>query len=89
MIRTSQWKYVHFPGWPSQLFDFRSDPKEFHDLGRSPDHEDVCRQMQEHLTGRLLQRKNRTRITDEQILNARDGEEVICVMIGEWARTPN
>jgi hypothetical protein len=45
--------------------------------------------MYDHLTIRLLQRKNRTTITKEQALKARDGEEVICLMIGKWVTTRN
>jgi len=84
MIRTSRWKYIHFPGFPPQLFDLQSDPEEFHDLGRSPDHEGTRRDMHDRLMNRLLQRKNRTTITDEAVLTARDGEEDLGVMIGKW-----
>ena len=89
MIRTRQWKYTPFPGWPPQPFDLRSDPKEYHQLGRSPDHNDARHEVYDHLTIRLLQRKNRTTITKERALKARDGKEVICLLIGKWAPTRN
>ncbi|MEM6293820.1 MAG: sulfatase/phosphatase domain-containing protein, partial [Myxococcota bacterium] len=36
MIRTDAWKYIHFKGYPPQLFDLVRDPDEFTDLGRDP-----------------------------------------------------
>ena len=89
MIRASQLKFVHFPGWPPQLFDLRSDPREFHELGRSPDHNDARHERYDHLTIRLLKRENRTTITKEQALKARGGKEVICLMTGKWVTTRN
>ena len=39
MLRTERWKYVHYKGFPPQLFDLQEDPNEFVDLGRSAAHE--------------------------------------------------
>ena len=38
MIRTERWKYVHFVGYPPQLFDLENDPDEYVDLGLSGEH---------------------------------------------------
>ena len=47
MIRSSRWKYVHFDGLPSQLFDLQDDPMELDDLGADPARAQV---RQEHAT---------------------------------------
>lgn len=35
MLRRGRWKYVHYVGYPPQLFDLESDPGETRDLGQS------------------------------------------------------
>lgn len=35
-IRHGRWKYVHYVGYPPQLFDLEADPDELHDLGTDP-----------------------------------------------------
>ena len=32
MVRRGRWKYIAYPGYPSQLFDLEADPGELHDL---------------------------------------------------------
>jgi len=34
MVRWGQWKYVHYVGYPEQLFDMDNDPTELHDLAQ-------------------------------------------------------
>jgi choline-sulfatase len=41
MIRTARYKYVHYVGYPSQLFDLAVDPEETRDLAADPAHADV------------------------------------------------
>ena len=36
MIRRGRWKYIHFVGYPPQLFDLESDPTEAVDLAGNP-----------------------------------------------------
>jgi choline-sulfatase len=38
MIRNSRYKYVHYVGYPSQLFDLVADPDETQDLASDPKH---------------------------------------------------
>jgi len=35
MVRWDRWKYVHYAGWPPQLFDLESDPQEIEELSHS------------------------------------------------------
>ena len=37
-IRMGKWKYVHYVGYPPQLFDLGGDPDEIHDLGADAGH---------------------------------------------------
>ena len=37
MIRRGRWKYIHFVGYPAQLFDLQTDPFEANDLAGRPD----------------------------------------------------
>jgi choline-sulfatase len=41
MVRTARYKYVHYVGYPSQLFDLAVDPEETRDLAADPAHADV------------------------------------------------
>ena len=41
MIREGQYKYVHYVGYPPQLFDLAADPEEEVDLGTDPAHEAI------------------------------------------------
>lgn len=41
MIRTQNWKYVHYVGYPPQLFDLDNDPYETTDLGESSAYADI------------------------------------------------
>jgi choline-sulfatase len=41
MVRTARYKYVHYVGYPPQLFDLDVDPEETRDLGTDPAHADV------------------------------------------------
>jgi len=84
MIRTIDWKYVYFKGFPPQLFDLKSDPDEFFDLGKSAEHEPVRQLMFERLTERLLSRKNRVTMTDEEVAATRAGEKSSGIVIGKW-----
>lgn len=51
MIRDQRYKLIYYPqGNVTQLFDMRNDPKELHDLSRSPEHQEI----RERLTARLI-----------------------------------
>ena len=84
MLRTRDWKYVHFKGFPPQLFDLADDPKEFVDLGRDPAREETRRALHRRLTDRLLDRKNRVTMADEKVMTTRRRESDSGVLIGVW-----
>ena len=66
MLRTELWKYVHYNGFRPQLFDLKSDPQELHDIAR--EQPDLCREFSLKLLDWLIQRRNRTTISDEQVM---------------------
>jgi len=41
MIRWRRWKYVHYVGYPPQLFDLEDDPTEGNDLGLDPAYAEI------------------------------------------------
>lgn len=84
MIRTHQWKYVHFTGFRPQLFDLRNDPEEFHDLGPSADHEGTKQMMHNLLLERLTARKNRVTMADDFFDTLSIGDEDLGIRIGVW-----
>jgi len=49
MLREGRWKYIHYPGFPPQLFDLENDPFETEDLGLTAAHADIRR----HLLSRM------------------------------------
>ncbi|GKX36222.1 MAG: sulfatase [Rhizobiaceae bacterium MnEN-MB40S] len=87
MIRTERWKYVHFKGYPPQLFDLETDPDEFVDLGRNSNYENIRRELHRKLTDRLIDRKNRVTMSDEEVLAMRAGESSSGIVIGRWEET--
>ncbi len=84
MIRTAQWKYVYFKGFPEQLFDLVNDPDEFHDLGRSDEHRNIRTDLKDILFERLVDRKNRTTMSDVSVNDMRQNEDKAGIMIGKW-----
>ena len=45
MLRRGNWKYIHYVGYPPELFDLRNDPEETRDLAGDPAHRAVCQEM--------------------------------------------
>ncbi len=84
MIRTEKWKYVHFRGFPPQLFDLDNDRDEFDDLGRSPDHAQIRAELKEMLFERLLERKNRIAMSEEEVIARQGSAARTGILIGKW-----
>lgn len=61
MARGERYKYIHYVGLPSQLFDLRTDPDEHHDLAADPHYAGVLRACEHELR----------RIVDPEAVDAR------------------
>lgn len=82
MLRTQRWKYIHFTGYPPQLFDLQNDPDEFDDLGQDDNHVQIRTDMHRRLFERLTARKNRVSVSDEQMRSFKNPELEGGVLIG-------
>ncbi len=49
MVRDARWKYVHYKGFPHQLFDLENDPDELNDLGQDSGQQSVVQRMKDAL----------------------------------------
>ena len=84
MVRTDDWKYVLYENFRPQLFDLRNDPKELTDLGASPEHEQVRRELREELFSWFRHRKVRKNVTDAEVEHATDTSKQRGVFIEIW-----
>lgn len=87
MIATTDWKYIHAPGFPPVLFDLVNDPDELTDHGQSPDHAAIRQDMFNRLAGWSLQYRQRETWTEERNLEMTGMEEKLGVLIGYWDET--
>lgn len=85
MVRTDRWKYILYEGYRPQLFDLETDPEEFRDLGRSPDHADVRAEMHERIFAWLRRRRTRVSISEEAVRKRTGGARGRGLIIGEWS----
>jgi choline-sulfatase len=49
LLRKGRWKYIHYVGYPPELFDLESDPGETRDLGSDPNYASTVAMMEEEL----------------------------------------
>jgi arylsulfatase A-like enzyme len=84
MVRTAEWKFVHWLDFPPQLFDLRSDASELHDLGRSAAHEPVREAMRARLLDWFTQRKRRTTVTQAEVVQGTAAHKRAGVFFGQW-----
>jgi len=84
MVRTSDWKYVHYENFRPQLFDLDDDPEELIDLGESPSHEAVRAEMRERLFEWLRARRSRTTLSDEEVAGRTASGKKRGYFIGVW-----
>ena len=84
MVRTDDWKYLVHEGFAPQLFDLNGDPDEFVDLGASPDHEEVRREMHERLFTWMRKLRTRTTVSDERVAGAAGRAAEHGILIGVW-----
>jgi arylsulfatase A-like enzyme len=84
MIRTERWKYVRHAAFRPQLFDLATDPDEFDDLGADPAHAETIARMDQRLLQRLLDRKHRITVTDQEIAARTGTARQRGYLIGVW-----
>ena len=84
MIRDKEWKYIFYKTFGCQLFNISDDPQEINDLGCNKKFKNIRDKMHNLLFERLIERKHRLAITDEDFANMRDGERKAGIIIGEW-----
>ena len=84
MVRTGDWKYVHWEGFRAQLFDLAADPLEQCDLGVDPRYEAVRARMRERLFDWLAACKRRTTVDDAEVEARTDAHRGHGIHIGIW-----
>ncbi|PLS21061.1 sulfatase-like hydrolase/transferase [Neptunicoccus cionae] len=84
MVVTEDWKYIHAPGFEPVLFNRKTDPQEFTDLGRSAAHAEVRAKLHGILADWALQYRQRETYDDETAARFTAFEEKAGVLIGYW-----
>jgi len=84
MVRTAEWKYVHWEGFRPQLFDLAADPFEHDDRGADPALEAVRLAMRERLFDWLASAKRRTTVDDAEVEGRTDAHRAHGIHIGIW-----
>ena len=84
MVRTADWKYVHWEDFPPQLFDLRADPAELNDRGRDPGCEAISAAMRERLFDWLCGLKRRTTVTLDEVERGTAAHKKAGVFFGVW-----
>ena len=84
MVRTREWKYVHWQGFRPQLFDLAADPFELADVGADPRHGRVRAKLRERLFDALSTLKRRTTATDADVERNTDAHRRAGIHIGIW-----
>ena len=84
MIRTQQWKYIHYEHYPPQLFNIQDDPQELHDLGTDAGHESIRKELHEHLFDWLRHRRTRVTVSDQRIEKTTNTSRQRGFFIGVW-----
>lgn len=84
MARSDRWKYIHYDGFPPQLFDMENDPRELNDLGRDPAYVAVRNEHLRHIFDWMRDRHNRVTISDQDIAKRSTPAAAGGVIIGQW-----
>jgi arylsulfatase A-like enzyme len=84
MVRTADWKYVHWQGFAPQLFDLANDPNELRDLGREPAQEPIRESMRARLLDWFMRLKHRTTVTGDEVLRGTAAHKRAGVFFGQW-----
>ena len=84
MVRTADWKYIHYENFRPQLFDLNEDPAELIDLGESAPHEVIRAEMHERLFAWMRKRRLRTTMSDDQVASVTGTGKKRGYFIGVW-----
>jgi arylsulfatase A-like enzyme len=84
MVRTAEWKFVHWQGFRPQLFDLQSDPGELIDLGADPRLGNERARLRDHLFDWLTTLKRRTTVADAEVRQRTDAHRQHGIEIGVW-----
>jgi arylsulfatase A-like enzyme len=84
MVRTAEWKFVHWQGFRPQLFDLVADPGEFIDVGADPRLANERARLRDHLFDWLTTLKRRTTVADEEVHQRTDVHRQQGIEIGVW-----
>jgi choline-sulfatase len=89
MVRVGRWKYVHYVGYPPQLFDLEGDPEETNDLGSASTHADIRAQCETELR-RIVdpEAANALAFRDQAAMIDRLGGEDAVLARGDFGYTP-
>jgi arylsulfatase A-like enzyme len=82
MLRTKEWKYVHWEGFRPQLFDMAHDPMELMDLGADRAYDSVRRSMRERTLDKLATLRHRITVDDAEIAARTDTHRARGIHIG-------
>ena len=88
-IRMGKWKYVHYVGYPPQLFDLDSDPDEIHDLGTDARHAGTLEECRRKLFALLdpVEVDRRAKARQAQLLAENGGRDAV-IQRGDFGFTP-
>ncbi len=84
MVATERWKYVSFLGFPPLLFDLKNDPEERQNLGPSPDHDGIRKEMENLLSNWFKSAKIRATTSNEIVEERTDNHKAKGIFFGEW-----
>jgi arylsulfatase A-like enzyme len=84
MVRTAEWKYVHWAGFRPQLFDLARDPLELADQGAAPALSGVRSELHARLFDWLSGLRRRTTVSDAAIEMRTDAHRAHGIHIGIW-----
>ena len=82
MLRTKEWKYVHWEGFRPQLFDLARDPAELVDLGADAAYDSVRRSLRERLLDKLATLRHNITVDDAEIAARTDNHRTRGIHIG-------
>ena len=84
MLRSRDWKYVHYENLPAQLYDIRSDPMELCDRGRDPALAHIREEHGQMLFDWLRRRRIHPTVSDREIDGWTAQEARVGTHIGVW-----